>query len=258
MVDPASSPYAPVLPGNNAVPTPSGVGTGALWDYGGQVYNVKAFGAKGGAISCQQTAAWGSSNGKGIHITDNEIWANSQNLYDGIILGGGATSMDDVELDRNFVGVTSLGLAAGKTIVQGLALSGTMSNARIRTPWSGNGVSYTYTNLAYAYETLLTTTGATDVVKQRPAVAGLYRVAVYFRVITGATNVTIDVTYYDATGALITVNVLLLTSEAVGSYRFAPLLIGAQGATESQYIKVTATAGTASRVYVSASIQEAF
>jgi hypothetical protein len=40
-----SGPYTPNLPGANTIPTPAGVVTGKVWDYGGMAWNVMAAGA---------------------------------------------------------------------------------------------------------------------------------------------------------------------------------------------------------------------
>lgn len=99
-------------------------------------------------------------------------------------------------------------------------------------------------------EMQLTTTSATTVTSFTAPVAGGYLVLVYFRVSTAATNVNITVNYQDATGAQ-TYTAVANASYAVDSYTGVPIYIrSAQGGVMS----VTATAGTANNVYVSATI----
>jgi len=96
----------------------------------------------------------------------------------------------------------------------------------------------------------LTTTSATDVVSFTPSSSGNYVVYVFYRVATTTTNVTINVTWTDGAGTSTSVVVPTATSTVVGSYNTAPVYINATAAA----IKVTATAGTANNLYVSASI----
>jgi hypothetical protein len=62
----STSPYSAVLPGNAAVATPSGVSTGKIWDWGGEVYNVMAAGAKGDG----KTFVAGAMNNAQSTLTD--------------------------------------------------------------------------------------------------------------------------------------------------------------------------------------------
>ncbi len=94
---------------------------------------------------------------------------------------------------------------------------------------------------------LLTTTFATNVISNTPANNGDFVVFVYYRVVSSS-NLTIDITWTDGYGAQI-FNALPLTLESAGSVSIAPLYITATTATP---IIVTATAGTANQVYISA------
>lgn len=104
---------------------------------------------------------------------------------------------------------------------------------------------------ANASDTLLTNTSPTDVLDYTTIAAGNFLVAVYLRVVTGTTNVTVNCTYTDQTGAQTQVLVPAATPTVVGSYPIVPVYINAANATS---IKVTATAGTANQLYVSATI----
>ncbi len=105
---------------------------------------------------------------------------------------------------------------------------------------------------ARAVESLLTTTSATNVATYTPSTTKGLTVHMYYRVVTGTTNVTVDVTYTDVTGAQ-TVNAQTLQAKSTGSYAMLPVFIVATSAA----VTVTVTAGTANQVYFSSSIVEA-
>ena len=105
--------------------------------------------------------------------------------------------------------------------------------------------------LATARETALGT--GTTIVTYTPAASGNFLVAIYFRVITATTNVTLTVTWTDATGAQ-TLTLLSTVAETVGSYTLTSFMVD-DIATDA--ITVTGTAGTASQVYASGSILQA-
>jgi hypothetical protein len=98
----------------------------------------------------------------------------------------------------------------------------------------------------------ITTTSATSVATYTPSSTKGLWVALYYRVVTGTTNVTITVSYTDATGAQ-SYTALPLTSQAVGSYSMVPIFIVSTAAA----VTVQFTAGTANQVFASASIVEA-
>ena len=93
-------------------------------------------------------------------------------------------------------------------------------------------------------------TGATTVVTYTPGSAGEYLISIYFRVITATTNVTVTVTWTDATGAQ-TVTLLSVVSETTGSYSLVSFMVDSTAAA----ITVAMTAGTVSQVLGSASIR---
>lgn len=96
----------------------------------------------------------------------------------------------------------------------------------------------------------LVTTAATSVLTYTPAANGNLWVATYFRVQTAATDVTIQVTYTDAGGAQ-TLTLVGGSSQAVGSYAPQVSLLAVKA---GNALTITATASTASQVFVSASI----
>lgn len=103
---------------------------------------------------------------------------------------------------------------------------------------------------AIANDVQITGTTAQNVATFTPSVKGNFAVYIYFRVITGTTNVTVTVTYADGTGAQ-TNTMINAQSSAVGSYSLVPLAINANSGTA---INVNVTASVANQVYASASI----
>lgn len=100
-------------------------------------------------------------------------------------------------------------------------------------------------------EVLLSTTSSTTVASHTLTTAKNILFNVYFRVITASTTVTITVNYTNTSGVQ-TTDILPAQSCAVGSYELLPLFVNCVAST----LTITATAGTANQVYVSASILE--
>ena len=116
-------------------------------------------------------------------------------------------------------------------------------------PSSGNPIAPS--RVGSASDTLLSTTALTSIATFTPTVAkGNYMIMVYYRVVTGTTNVTVQITYADGTGAQ-TNTMLNVQSCAVGSYSLIPLFINAVSGTA---INVKVQASVANQVYASASI----
>lgn len=101
-------------------------------------------------------------------------------------------------------------------------------------------------------DTLLTTALATTILQFTPLAQGNFNVMLYFRVVTGTTNVTVSITYDDGTGAQTNT---LYSAQActVGSYSAIPVFINAK---VTNPIKIIVTASVANQVYASASIRE--
>lgn len=100
-------------------------------------------------------------------------------------------------------------------------------------------------------EVAMSTTGETTIATKTPAAAGNVLIGIYFRVITATTDVTVKVTYTDATGAQ-TNTLLDAQASAVGSYSLPMMLIN----TTAAAVAVKITAATANQVYGSATIME--
>lgn len=96
-------------------------------------------------------------------------------------------------------------------------------------------------------EVELTTTNPTQIVTTTPSAAGTHFIGVYFRVVAGAPNVKITLTWTDAGGA----QSVDLTNQIYGIGSFSLLYFIAATATA---ITVTATADVANEVFVSAEI----
>jgi len=92
----------------------------------------------------------------------------------------------------------------------------------------------------------------TTIVTYAPPAAGNFLIGIYFTVITATTNVTVTVTWTDATGAQ-TLTLLNAVSEVTGSYTMVSFEINS---VITSPITVTMTAGTASQVVGSASIYQ--
>ncbi len=95
----------------------------------------------------------------------------------------------------------------------------------------------------------LTTTSQTTIATYTPSTQGNYTLKVYARVITAATTLTLTANWTDASGVQ-SYSWVNAASEAVGSYTFLPIYINSL----ADAITISATAGTANQVYVSASI----
>jgi hypothetical protein len=102
--------------------------------------------------------------------------------------------------------------------------------------------------LATAREVAVATSG-TAVLTYTPGAARNCLLAVYFRVITATTNVTITVTWTDVTGAQ-SLTLINNVAEVVGSYAMNSFIIDSTAAA----ITITMTAGTVSQVLASATI----
>jgi len=95
----------------------------------------------------------------------------------------------------------------------------------------------------------LTTTLATTVATFTPSTSSNYVVYIYYRVVTASTNLTLTLTWTDGSGAQ-SDTIIPLASQTVGSYIIHPTYINSTANT----ITVSATAGTANNIYVSANI----
>lgn len=100
------------------------------------------------------------------------------------------------------------------------------------------------------FDVELTTTSPTNVISFTPLANGNFTGFIYYRVENTPTNVTIDVTYEDMTGAQ-ALSIMPLTNRIVGSYTVAPFYLQA---TTAANINLTITAGTTNNVFVSATI----
>ena len=118
------------------------------------------------------------------------------------------------------------------------------------TNWVNAPISVTVSAQANASDTELTTTSATTIATFTPSAQGNFMVMVYYVVTTATTSLTLTATWADSFGSRI-YSWVAGTNEAVGAYAKMPLYINA---VTTNPITVSATAGTANQVYVSASI----
>lgn len=101
---------------------------------------------------------------------------------------------------------------------------------------------------------LLTTTSETEVCAFTvDAVDRIMRVAVFFRVITATTTVTVKIYYTNVVASSVTATLVDADSLVVGDYTYAPLIFEVDASTE---ISLKITAGTANQVYATGTIEE--
>jgi hypothetical protein len=143
----------------------------------------------------------------------------------------------------NVDGPLTANLAAGGFKITGLANGSAATDAAAFGQITAGGAVASGKLVAVA------TTGST-IVTYAPTVAGNFLIGIYFTVVTATTNVTVTVTWTDATGAQ-TLTLLNAVAELVGSYTMVSFEINS---VITSPITVAMTAGTASQVYASASI----
>lgn len=154
------------------------------------------------------------------------------NTLSGQLIGGGALSAD-----------LTLGLATTGITV------GTYTSLTIDAYGRATAGSNSISEGASASDTQLTTTSSTTVVTFTPATQGNYLINIYYRVITATTTLTMTLTWTDGSGAQ-TSNILISSSQGVGSIAVSPTYINST----TSAITLSATAGTANQVFVSATI----
>jgi len=100
----------------------------------------------------------------------------------------------------------------------------------------------------------LTGTGETEICAYTiDATDRIMRVAVFFRVVTATTTVTVKIYYTNAVSQAVTCTLVDAKSLAVSDYTYAPLIFEIDASTE---ISLRVTAGTANQVYVTGTIEE--
>jgi hypothetical protein len=99
-------------------------------------------------------------------------------------------------------------------------------------------------------EFAITNTVSNTIAQYTPTAQDNFMALIYYRVVTGATNVTVQVTYDDVTGSQ-TNTVLNAQPTDVGSYSCLPVFLNAK---TTSPIKINITASVANQVYASASI----
>ena len=121
---------------------------------------------------------------------------------------------------------------------------------------ASNARALTYSapvKVAGASNLLLTGTGATTVLTYTPKTAGSYVVeCLSFEVVTATTNVTLTVSWTDQQGNAQTQTIVSAAAMATGFYSVAPIPLNTQA---NSAITVSATAGTANQLYVSANLK---
>ncbi|MEW9697934.1 hypothetical protein [Paenibacillus sp. SI8] len=194
--------------------------------------------------------------------TDNVTLTNQQALIDAIDNGAAPTA------SPAFTGTPTAPTATAGTNTDQLATTKFVQTAigaipvvtaattsargavKVTTP-PASGDPIAPSRVGSASDTQITTTGSTTIATFTPTVnKSNYMAMVYYRVVTGTTNVTVQVTYADGTGAQ-TTTLINAQSSAVGSYSLIPLFLNA---TTAAAINVIVQASVANQVYASASI----
>lgn len=109
LTDLASGPFSPNLPGASSTPTPAGIGTGPFWDYGGEVFNVKAFAAKGDG---QYVTDVSMSNGSGIVTSASALFKSTDVGKLAFVQFAGAASITVPTTIASYQSATQVTLAA--------------------------------------------------------------------------------------------------------------------------------------------------
>lgn len=195
------------------------------------------------------------SLGGTVTVTNTGVTSNVAGTGIGVSAATGAVTISNT-------GVTSL--VAGTAIsVSGATGAVTVNNTGVTSAVAGTGISVSGATGAVTFSTSsvvplrqanasdsqLTTTSATDVISFTPGSQGNFIVYVSWRVITATTNLGINVTWTDGTGAQTQTVLSAATPQATGTYPAVPVYINAKS---TGAVKVTATAGTANQVFVSA------
>lgn len=129
------------------------------------------------------------------------------------------------------------------------ATSSTLGTVKIAAnPVSGDPVVSSRTT--QVSDMAVTSTAEQTLIAYTPLNKGNFVIYIYYRVVTGSTNITIKVNYDDGTGAQMN-TMLNAQSSAVGSYSLIPLYINAN---TTAPIQLLVTANVANQVYVSSTI----
>jgi hypothetical protein len=181
-----------------------------------------------------------------INLSNANIWAALQTFGNNISIGGAQYDIGKVSVLATgdiifYDGTNWINLAVG-TGTQVLGVSGG------HPAWVAGGGG-TVGNSVQDFE--LTTTNPTLTLTYTPLAQGNYMLAAYVRVVTAPTVVSLEWTWSDVTNA-VTYHVWKTLTIGVTGAGHIPIFINATTAA----ISLTATAGTANQVYVSASIRQ--
>ncbi len=202
-----------------------------------------------------RTKAGGSVYYLAFQISDNTTTSWTDSTTD--------TSLVTVVPTSNTTGSQFVGNASGLTNIPAENLTGgpisttILSNATPTTPGivevpasPTSGAPIASSRVATASETLITGTTAQTIATYTPTAQGNFETRCSFRVITGATNVTVTVTYTSATGTQ-TLTALNAQPCAVGDYILDPFTFNS---VSGSAISIQITASVANQVYASGGI----
>jgi hypothetical protein len=192
----------------------------------------------------------GTNNFQEFNPTLANAETDAQYLADTARLNGFVPGISSVSL---FNKVFRQGSVMSAAIGQFIANQGFNASDADLTTLAGavtNAIKAVSSVLATVREVELTTTNPTAIIAYTSASSGNFMVGAYLRVVTGATVIEVAVTYTDATGAQ-TTELISAQAANVGSWNSLPFYIDAVAGSA---ISVVVTAGTANRVYASASL----
>ena len=182
------------------------------------------------------------SGGTGISVT------NPTSPGTAVVTNTGVTSLTagtGIALSGN-TGAVTISTTGGQTATT--STPGTVIVPAL--PASGNPLAPSV--VASVFEQEITSTSATTVLSYTPSAAGLYRILIFYRIITASTAITLSLTYTDPGGTAQTDAIVpSATTQSVGNYTATSLCASAA----SDALTITLTAGTANQVYISAIIE---
>jgi hypothetical protein len=191
---------------------------------------------------------------KNIEIDHNTFYADKKTSGPAIVaVAGDYPSADNVMIHDNTARLTPFALAHSISMEKGVGIFGEIKNLQ---EYNNVAVGTVYnrtdnmvaTNVKIGKE-------PTTVVKFRPVRLREFTIQATTTVSSSAT-VSATLLWFDSSGAQRSRPVLSATTYRPGRYAFPPLKIVAQGATESQYIKLVVRADKSNSVTTSAVIQE--
>jgi hypothetical protein len=189
-----------------------------------------------------------------VAIYDNLILADHENVGVGISFGFDTAQVRRNRVMRNTISRTEYAADNSKIIAEPYTDFPNTDHGQIDCRENNFYGTHGDNRDSTTYNELLSGTSPTNVVTFKPPTETTLIASVSYRVIVGATNVTVKIHGQDALDVTTTFIAQALTSQAVGSYFLPSYLIPMY---QRGTCAVEVTAGTANQVYVTATIREA-